>query len=105
MFVRPAPCAYVTPQLCFFGRDDPHTHSALLLGGGPLNRLTKNIAYLDRSVVAGTEHSQRSSPGERTPFVEHRRSAVEKEALNHLQRGPVQVLEYSESKRRGDGRL
>src|ERR1700693_5625184 len=87
MFVRPAPCAYVTPQLCFFRRDDPHTRSALLLGGGPLNRPTKNIAYLDRSVVAGTEHYQRSNPRERTHFVQHRRSAVEKEALNHVQRG------------------
>ena len=103
--MRPAPCAYVTPQLCFFRRNDPHTHGALLLGGGALNRPTKNIAYLDRSVVAGTEHSQRRNPRERTHFVEHRRSAVEKEALNHVQRGRAQFLEYSESKSLRDGRL
>ena len=37
--------------------------------------------------------------------MEHRRSAVEKETLNHIQRGWAQFLEYSESKSLSDGRL
>src|ERR1700746_1232812 len=105
MFVRPAPCAYLTPQRRFFRRDDPHADSTLLLDGRPLDRPTKNITYLDRSVVAGTQQSQRSDPRERTHFVEHRRSPGEKEALNHVQRSRAQFLEYSESKSLSDGRL
>ncbi|MGP0099178.1 MAG: hypothetical protein ACLPHI_19225 [Terriglobales bacterium] len=105
MFVRPAPCAYVTPQLRFLRRDDPHIDGTLLLGGGSLNGPTKNIAYLDRSIVAGTEYSQRSNPRERTHFVEHGRSAVEKEALDHVQRGWAQFLEYGKSKSLSDGGL
>ena len=90
--MRPVPCAYVTPQLRFFRRDDSHTDGTLLLCGGPLDGPTENIAYLDRSVVAGTQHSQGSNPCERTHFVEHGCSAVEKEALNHVQRGRAQFL-------------
>src|SRR5579864_3621956 len=105
MFVRPALCAYVTPQLRFFRRDDTRIASTLLLGGGVLNRPTKNITYLDRSVVAGAEHSQCSDPCERTHFVEYRCSAVEKEALNHVQPSRAQFLEYSEAKSLSDGRL
>ena len=105
MFVRPAPCADVTPQLRFFRRDEPHTDGTLLFCSGPLDRPTKNIAYLDRSVIAGTEHLQHSNSYEGTHFVEHRRSAVEKETLNHVQRGWAQFLEYSESKSLSDGGL
>ncbi len=105
MFVRPAPCTYFTPQLRFFRRDDPRTDSTLLLGCRPLYRPTKNIAYFNRSVVAGTEQSQCGDPRERTHFMQHRRSAVEKEALNHVQRGRAEFLEYSESKSLSDGRL
>src|SRR5215472_12480156 len=105
MFVRPAPCAYVTPQLRLYGRDDAHTDSTLLVGGGSLNRPAKYITYLDRSVVASTEHSQRSDTRERTHLVEYRCSAVEKKALDHAQRGRAQFLEYTESKSLSDGRL
>ncbi len=105
MFVRPAPCADVAPQLRFFRLDDPHADGTLLLCSGPLDRPAKNIAYLDRSVIAGTEHLQRSNPCERTHFVKHRRSAVEKEAFNHVQRGWAQFLEDTESESLSDGRV
>lgn len=85
MFVGPAPGAYVTPHLRFFRCNEPHTHVALLLGGGLLNRPEENTAYLDRSVVAAAEHFQRSNAGERADFVKYRRSEVQKEALDHVE--------------------
>ena len=105
MFVRPAPCAYIGPQLRFFLPDDPHTDDTLLVCHGPLDSPAKNIADLDRSVVALTEQLQRSNSCERTHFVKHRRSALEKEPLHHIQRGRAQFLEDTESKTLSGRRL
>jgi hypothetical protein len=105
MFVRPSSCAYVTPQLRFLRPDEPRTDATLLLCSGPLDRPAKNIAHLNRSVVAVAEHFERSNSRERAHFVKHRSSAVKKEALDRVERGRAQFLEETESKCLRDGGL
>jgi hypothetical protein len=51
---------------------------------GLLHRPVKDIADLDRPVVARAKQIQRSDTREGTYLVKRRRAAVEKEALNHI---------------------
>jgi hypothetical protein len=56
-FVRPSPCAYVSPELDFVWSDDAHIDMTLgdvagVFGRGPLDRPGKNVADLDWPVVA-----------------------------------------------------
>jgi hypothetical protein len=51
-FLRPSPCAYVSPELGFVWSDDAHSDMAGVFGRGPLDRPIKDIADLDRPVVA-----------------------------------------------------
>jgi hypothetical protein len=69
----------------------------LVFSRGLLNSPVKDVADLNRSVVARTKQVQCSDPRERAHFMKHRRSAVEKKALNHIQRAWAQFLEYPES--------
>src|ERR1700676_1218738 len=87
MFVHPAPRAYVSPELGFFRSDDAHMDTALIFSRGLLHRTVKDVADLDRPVIAPTEQVQRSHARQRAYLVKHRCSAFEKEALNRIQRG------------------
>jgi len=105
MFVGPASGANVIPKLRFFRIDYAYADMGVFFKCGSLDRAIEDVADLDRPVVAGAEQAQRSGPRERTHFMKHRRTAVEKEALDHIQRGRAQFLEYAESETLSDRRV
>lgn len=102
-FVGPAPCAYVGPERGFLRFDDPHADPTLVFCRGLLDRAVKNVAKLDRSVVAGTKQVEGSDAGERAYFMQHGRGAIEKEALDYVQRGGIEFLEDTQPETLGDG--
>jgi len=96
-----SPRAYVTPQMCFFRRDDPHTHSALLLGGGR-STADKEHCLSDGSVVA-VQSIPAQRPRERAHFVEQPALRGREERVKSRPGSRAQFLEYSESERLSDG--
>ena len=103
MFVSPASGAYASPNLHLFRPDDVHTDMPLVFHCRLLNRKIKDAAKLDRSIVALAQQVHRSDPSKRAQFMDGRGSAVEKKALNHVQRFRPQFLEDSESKTLSNG--
>jgi len=92
MPVCSAPCADVIPELGFFRTDNTCLDMGLVFSRGLLNGPIKDVADLDRSVVAGAEQVQRGGPSERTHFMQRLRPAAEKEALDLIKRGCAQFL-------------
>ena len=105
MFVRPAPCAYIGPELRFFVTADAHSDMTREFSGGSFNRPMKYVADLDRPIVALAEQVQSSDPSQRADLMKHWGPAVQKKTLNHIQRGRAQFLEYAESETLRDGRV
>src|SRR5580658_5649770 len=97
MFVTPALRAHSGPELSFLRTYNAHFGIAIVPGRVPLNRPIHHIADLNRSVLTGTEQTQRTDPCERTHFVMHLRSTVKKEALDRIQRCHGQFPEKAET--------
>src|SRR5690348_4934876 len=102
MFVRPAPRAYVSPELSFLRVDNAHPDIAVVFGRGLFNRPIEDVADFDRSIVAGAKQVQSSDPRERTYFMHRPSPAIDEETLDHIQRGRAQLLEYAQSETLGD---
>src|SRR5437764_36050 len=89
MFVCPSPCAYVSPEWRFLRTDSMHPDIGMAFSRRLLNRPIEDVA----------------GPGEWTHFMKHGRPAIEKEALDHIQRSRAQFFEYAESETLSDRRV
>ncbi len=55
--------------------------------------------------MALAQQAERSGPGERADFMMHRRAAVEKESLDHIERRRGQFFEQAKAESLSDGRI
>jgi hypothetical protein len=105
MLLPPGLCVNGSKQLGLFGPDKPNTHAAIVFGLGPLDTSTQDVADLDRPVVPGAKQVECSDSGVRTHFVNRRRSTLEEESLDRLERSQAESFEYSQPKALGDRRI
>src|SRR5260370_14607200 len=98
MIVRPAPRAYVVPEVRLFGTGNAYRDVGGMLRDASFSRAVKNVADLRWPVPTGAKQAQGRNADQRTHFMKHRRSTVEKEAFDPVERGGSQFLEEAESK-------
>ena len=92
MFVGPGLSADVRPQLRLCRPDTAHPDVGVVFRRGRFDGPRKNVADLDGPVVAPAQQVQRSDARERTHLEKHRRSAVEKEALDRIELRQISTL-------------
>src|SRR5581483_4472359 len=85
MFLGPASCVYISPELRSFRTDEADSDVASSFGRWFPHSPIEDVTYFDRPVVPGTKHVERSNSCKRAHFVEHRRAAIEEEALDRIQ--------------------
>jgi|SRR5581483_686073 len=105
MLVRPGLCADVRPQLRFPRFDNVHADLVWAAGRDRLHGPIKDAADLDWPVVARAEQFMRGNAGQRTDFVECRRAALEKEALDGFHRSSAQFLKQAKAETLGNRRI
>src|SRR5579863_318039 len=105
MFVRPAPCAYVRPKRGLLRVDHADIYITRVFSRGSLDRPVQDVAELYRPVIAQTEQIQCGDPRERAYFVKNGCSPVEKETLDHVERGRTEFLEYAQPETLRDRRV
>src|SRR5258708_621536 len=98
MIVRPAPRAYFVPELRLFRTGNAYRDVGGSLREASCNRAVENAAGLRWPVPAGAKQAQGRNADQRTHFMKHRRSTVEKEAFDPVERGGSQFLEEAKSK-------
>src|SRR5258708_23463038 len=98
MIVRPAPGAYFVPELRLFRTGNAYRDVGGMLRDASFNRAVENVADLRWPVPAGAKQAQGRNADQRTHFMKHRRSTVEKEAFDPVERGGRQFLEEAKSK-------
>src|SRR5262249_44145735 len=104
MLVCPPFCANVSPELRFLRTDDAHINCTLEFSPVLLDTLIKDVADLERPVVARAEQIQRVDSGKRTHFVKNGRTLAVKEVLHYFQSRRSQILEKTEPKALSDWR-
>src|SRR5258708_8457672 len=98
MIVRPAPGAYFVPELRLFRTGNAYRDVGGMLRDASFNRAVENVADLRWPVPAGAKQAQGRNADQRTHFMKHRRSTVEKEAFNPVERGGVHFPEEAKAK-------
>ena len=81
MFVRPTAGADIGPQLCFFRTDESYADRTVVLSRRLLDGPIKDVAELDRPIVAGAEQLQRGNPSKWAHLMRNRSSAIQEEVL------------------------
>src|SRR5258708_35874218 len=97
MIVRPAPGAYFVPELRLFRTGNAYRDVGGMLRDASFNRAVENVADLRWPVPAGAKQAQGRNADQRTHFMKHRRSTVEKEAFDPVERGGRPIVETAQA--------
>jgi phosphoribosylformylglycinamidine synthase subunit PurQ / glutaminase len=97
IFGRPAAGADICPQASFVLTDPAHNDAPTGFIHRLLDRTIQDAAYLNRLIFAGAEHIHRRNPGERAHFVHGCRAPIEKETLDLVERGSIELFEKTKT--------
>ena len=97
MLVCPGLNANISPELSFFWARNTNSKIDPILYHELLNRAIHDAADLDRPVLASTQQLQCLDAHQRADLMMYLRPAVEKEPLDHIQRGCRQFFEDAEA--------
>jgi hypothetical protein len=89
----PTSGADIRKELGLFRTNNPYADAALIFIHRLFNTPVQDTAHLDRPVVPGAKQIEEGDPGVRTYFVKRRRTTIEKEALDHVERGWIGEFE------------